>query len=102
MKLLITLKKSQKGFSDSCCDNCFLDQFDVLGCKRFCGGVDDTIIEVEDLIVLNSDLLFDIAHEAHLRGRIYNRMGEQESSKEVVESLNSMIGAKIKESRKKK
>ena len=42
-------------------------------------------------------MLFQIAHEAHVLGRIYNRLGEKEPPSFVCGQLKRLIDGKIKE-----
>ena len=46
---------------------------------------------------MKRSLLFLIAHEAHMMGRIYNKMGEPENPDGVCTMLNKMVDQKIKE-----
>ena len=46
---------------------------------------------------MNQEFLFAIAHEAHMMGRIYNKLGEHETPMAVCNLLNIMIKNKIKE-----
>jgi hypothetical protein len=41
-------------------------------------------------------LLFQIAHEAHMMGRIYNKLGEKETPAQVVDDLENMIYRQVK------
>ena len=50
---------------------------------------------------MNKELLFKIAHEAHMMGRIYTKLGEQESPTKVCYLLNTMIEVKIRQFKSK-
>jgi hypothetical protein len=45
----------------------------------------------------NKELLLNIASEAHIMGRIYNKLGEEETPAEVWKSLERMVERMIAE-----
>ena len=44
---------------------------------------------------MNNKLLLAIAYEAHVMGRIYNKLGEQEKPSEVCEMIRKMIAQRV-------
>ena len=46
--------------------------------------------------MIGRELLLEIVYEAHMMGRIYNKMGEPETPGEVCEKLKKMIDLKMK------
>ena len=47
-----------------------------------------------------NNLILEIACEAHIMGRIYNRLGEPETPAEVYEEIERMISRKMNSKRK--
>ena len=44
---------------------------------------------------IDRDVLSAVAHEAHMMGRIYNKMGEPEKPSEVYDMIEKMVDEKI-------
>lgn len=51
--------------------------------------------EIDALKRENNELLLAVAHEAHMMGRIYTKLGEPEKPSEVCAMIEKMVEQKI-------